>query len=319
MKKIVYVCCFLGVLLSGCAGGSSAVSTETKLDPIDISEAVEAYTKQDCSKSIQLFLQASSRQKNPILLNGLGMSYLQCGQIEYAELALKEAVALAPNSAALQTNLGMAYLESNKIIEAKSAFKQALSLDPFLVEAVVGMANVYIAEGKPEQALKALFEYSKKFPNEPVVQYNQALAMYEMGMYTDSIKILETFVFEFNEDAEAYNALAVVYQKNGQLEKAKENIDKAISLYPVEGVYYYNKGNILRALNKFQDAEREYSRAISFMPTMPELYINRGDIRFLLRNTEEACTDLKKACDLGSCTRLEIYQNAGRCLGTIWK
>lgn len=319
MKKIFYVCCFISIVLSGCAGGSSTVSTGAKLEPIDISEAVEAYTKQDCSKSIQLFLQASSRQKNPILLNGLGMSYLQCGQIEFAELTLKEAVSLSPNSAALQTNLGMAYFKANKIVEAKSAFKQALSLDPFLVEAVVGMANVYIAEGKPEQALKALFEYNKKFPDEPVVQYNQALAMYEMGMYTDSIKILENFVSQHSEDAEAYNALAVVYQKNGQLEKAKENIDKAISLYPVEGVYYYNKGNILRALNKFNDAEREYSRAISFMPTMPELYINRGDIRFLLRNTEEACADLKKACDLGSCTRLEIYQNAGRCLGSIWK
>ena len=55
---------------------------------------------------------------------------------------------------------------------------------------------------------------------------------------------------------------------------------------------------------------------MSLLVVIPDLagaYINRGDVRFLLRETEGACQDLKKACELGECDRLEKYEDAGRC------
>lgn len=304
-------------LLFGCAASQS--NNTQQLPPLDISKAISAYNEKNCSESIQLFLEANNRQKNPIILNGLGMSYLQCKQPQNAVEVLKEATGIVPNSAALQANLGMAYYENNQIDKAEEKFTRALELDPNLIEAIIGKATILIHKKEPEKALKILFDYGQNYPNEPIIKYNQAIAFYEMGMYADSVKLLEEYIEKNPEDAYAYNALAVAQQKNNQLESALANITKAISIYPVDGYFYYNKGNILKDKNKYAEADKEYSRAISFLPEMPEAYVNRGDIRFLLRKTKEGCEDLQKACSLGICERLEIYKDAGRCLGAIWE
>lgn len=315
MKQILFYFFSLFVLC-GCATTSS---NSERLAPLDISEAFNAYNNNECAKSIQIFLEANNLQKNPIILNGLGMSYLQCKQPENAIDVFKDALSLVPNSAALQANLGIAYYENNQISKAKEKFKQALELDPQLLEAILGNATILIHEEQPEKALKILFDYAQNYPNEPVIKYNQAIAFYEMGMYTDSIKLLQEYIAAVPNDAYAYNALAVAQQKNSQLNDALKNIDKAIELYPVEGYFYYNKGNILKDKNKYVNADKEYSRAVSFLPELAEAYVNRGDIRFLMRKTKEGCEDLQKACSLGICERLEIYKDAGRCLGGVWK
>lgn len=314
--KQVLLSFFSLLVLCGCAAGSG---NSGKLAPLDISDAFNAYNNNECAKSIQIFLEANNLQKNPIILNGLGMSYLQCKQPENAITVFKDALSLVPNSAALQANLGIAYYENNQISKAKEKFKQALELDPQLLEAILGNATILIHEDQPEKALKILFDYAQNYPDEPVIKYNQAIAFYEMGMYADSIKLLQEYIAAIPNDAYAYNALAVAQQKNNQLENALKSINKAIELYPVEGYFYYNKGNILKSKNKYSDADKEYSRAVSFLPELAEAYVNRGDIRFLMRKTKEGCEDLQKACSLGICERLEIYKDAGRCLGGVWK
>lgn len=316
MKRILLYSFFTVLLLSGCA--TTSKNTD-KLPPLNISDAIEAYNNNECSKSIQLYLEANNLQKNPIILNGLGMSYLQCKQPENAIEVFKDAVSLVPNSAALQANLGIAYYENNQISEANEKFKQALDLDPHLLEAIVGNVAILIHEEHPEQALKILYDYAQSFPDEPMIKYNQAIAFYEMGMYADSVKLLKEYVAQISDDAYAYNALAVACQKNNQLDDALNSINKAIELYPVDAYFYYNKGNILKNKNKYAEADKEYSRAISFMPEMAEAYVNRGDIRFLMRKTKAGCEDLEKACSLGVCERLKIYKNSGRCLGGVWK
>lgn len=317
MKRILLYSFFAVLFLGGCATTQS--KNIDKLPPLNISDAITAYNNNECSKSIQLFLEANNLQKNPIILNGLGMSYLQCKQPENAIEVFKDAVSLVPNSAALQANLGIAYYENDQISEANEKFKQALNLDPHLLEAIVGNAAILIHDNHPEQALKILYDYAQNYPDEPMIKYNQAIAFYEMGMYADSVKLLQEYTAKVSNDAYAYNALAVAYQKNNQLDNALSSINKAIELYPVDAYFYYNKGNILKDKNKYSEADKEYSRAISFLPELAEAYVNRGDIRFLMRKTKEGCEDLQKACSLGVCERLEIYEKSGRCLGGVWK
>ena len=47
---------------------------------------------------------------------------------------------------------------------------------------------------------------------------------------------------------------------------------------------------------------------------MAAAWVNRGELRFLLDDDANACLDLERACDLGLCERLELYQKGGRCL-----
>lgn len=137
--------------------------------------------------------------------------------------------------------------------------------------------------------------------------------MYQMGLTDDAGTDLGTYAREHPNDAEAQNALGVVMLRAGNYASAKAHLDRAIALRPEQGEYYYNRANVLKEQKEFKAAIDDYTRAVAFIPDLAGAYINRGDVRFLLRETEGACQDLKKACELGECDRLEKYEDAGRC------
>ena len=176
-----------------------------------------------------------------------------------------------------------------------------------------GKAGILIQRKEPEKALRQLSLVSGTDAASPEVLYNKALAMYQMGLTDDAGTDLGTYAREHPNDAEAQNALGVVMLRAGNYASAKAHLDRAIALRPEQGEYYYNRANVLKEQKEFKAAIDDYTRAVAFIPDLAGAYINRGDVRFLLRETEGACQDLKKACELGECDRLEKYEDAGRC------
>ena len=114
--------------------------------------------------------------------------------------------------------------------------------------------------------------------------------------------------------AEAQNALGVVLLENGNLDEARGRLDTAIALKPEEGRFYYNRAEVKKQQKQFAEAVEDAGRAVVFAPDMAAAWVNRGELRFLLEDDENACLDLERACDLGLCERLEVYQKSGRCL-----
>lgn len=297
---------------SGCSprqqGTASAPLSEGPLN-----EAVAAYQKGDCRESIQRFGAALARGEHPALLNGLGMAYLECNQPQNAVRAFERAIAAAPGSATLHANAGTALYAASDRDGAEKQFNAALRLDPANPEALVGKAGLFIEKKQPEKALQTLSQLAGSDAAAPEVLYNKALALYQMGLLDDAGTGIEAYARAHPDDAEAQNALGVVMLRQKNYASAKAHLDRAIALRPEQGNYYYNRANILKEQKQFREAVEDYGRAIAFMPDMAAAYVNRGDVRFLLRDTENACADLKKACDLGQCDRLEKYEEAGRC------
>lgn len=278
-----------------------------------MNDAVEAYQKGDCRESIRRFSAALQQQEHPALLNGLGMAYLSCNQPRNAAQAFERAVSISPGSAALHANAGTALYADNDYKSAERQFDAALRIDPTNPEALVGKAGILIQRKEPEKALRQLSLVSGTDAASPEVLYNKALAMYQMWLTDDAGTDLGTYAREHPNDAEAQNALGVVMLRAGNYASAKAHLDRAIALRPEQGEYYYNRANVLKEQKEFKAAIDDYTRAVAFIPDLAGAYINRGDVRFLLRETEGACQDLKKACELGECDRLEKYEDAGRC------
>jgi len=313
------LCCMLTLLclaLSSCAVRKKTSPTANPEFPTKLVEAaINAYTTGDCKESIKQFNAALLFSNQTSIQNGLGVAYISCNQPQSAIPVLEQAISQSPASAALHTNLGIAFYANGNIKDAKDEFQKALKFDPMYIGAVVGMAGIDIHEEKPEQALRTLFDLEKAYPGILEIAYNKALAYHAMGLPIDAEPLLQSYVDAFPDDAEARNALAIILLANGKLPEARVHLSEAIRLYPIEGSYYYNRGNLLRENGNFKEAEADYNRAIAFLPEMPEAYANRGDLRFLLQNTKGACKDLEKACSLSPefCTRYKSYQTTGRC------
>ncbi len=302
----------------GCAAGPRRAAS-TSVPPQNVDAAVNAYTRGDCRESIRLFSAALQGQEHPALLNGLGMAQLQCRQARNAVDSLQRAVSLSPDSAALHTNLATAFFALGEYRKAEREFDAALRLDSANPEALVGKAGIMLRKKQPEKALKLLSQVSGNEAAAPEMLYDRALALYQMGLAADAESILQRYADVHPHDAEAQNALGVVTLGLKKLDQAKAHLDRAVALMPEQGIYYYNRGVVLKAKKDFPAAVEDYSRAIAFMPELAEAYVDRGDLRFLLREPEAGCKDLKKACDLGQCERFRKFQEAGRCRAEFWQ
>jgi tetratricopeptide (TPR) repeat protein len=81
---------------------------------------------------------------------------------------------------------------------------------------------------------------------------------------------------EPEKDSIAYTNLGSAYQKKGELDKAIENYDKAISLNPKDYLAYNNRGAILGKVGQFDEAIESYNKAILSNPGDYKAYFNRG-------------------------------------------
>lgn len=316
VRRIVQ-CMLVASLLSGTA---CVKRTPDPMPTGDMAtQAMSAYTRGDCRESIRLFSQALESGRHPALLNGLGMAQLLCEQPQRAIASFKEAVSLAPTSTALHTNLGSAYFAAKDYTRASNEFEVALRRDPSNSEALVGKASVLLEQGKPDEALKFLQMVGDLDKSAPEVLFNRALILYKLNLYGDAERVMSEYLAKMPDDADAYNAYGIIQLKLGRYDQARAALDRAIQLKPDVALYYYNRGNVFRENKKFREAIEDYSRAIAYRPDFAEAFVNRGDMRFLLKDTQQGCADLERACKLGLCERLESFQDAGRCMTGIWK
>jgi Tfp pilus assembly protein PilF len=115
----------------------------------------------------------------------------------------------------------------------------------------------------------------------------------------------------------AYTNLGSVYQKKGQLDKAMENYDKAITLDPTDYLAYINRGAIFDKGSQFDKAIESYNRAVMLNPGDFTAYFNRGLTYDKIGRINDAIQDFQRAARLhGEDPRIHnnlgiLYSKAG--------
>ncbi len=309
---ILAVCAVLGA----CAPRTGKVNSSA--NNMTMRDAMEAYARGDCAGSVQLF-SALAASGTPDALNGLGMAQLQCGRPTQAIESFKQAVAIAPASSDLHSNLGIAYFEAGDYRAAGREFDTALRSDPANPEALLGKAGVLLERGEPDKALAVLKQLPPDTRQAPAVLFDRALALYKLGIFDDAESLLRECVARGENGAPVYNALAITLLGRKKYSEGLEFINLAISAEPMDAIYYYNRGNIRRAMKEFPKAIADYGKAIAYSPKFAEAFVNRGDLLYQQHRQKEGCKDLEEACRLGQCERLESFREMGRCLTGIWE
>ena len=109
----------------------------------------------------------------------------------------------------------------------------------------------------------------------------------------------EEIIFDEDILAEEFNESGKNKARSGDLEGALDDFNRAIRLNDKSEVFYSNRGNVLRLLNKFNLAKDDLNRAISLNPSYSSAYLNRGLTFIESGHPTEGCNDIKKALNLG--------------------
>ena len=80
------------------------------------------------------------------------------------------------------------------------------------------------------------------------------------------------------EEPNAWNLLGVVALEEGRPAEALPLLERALALYPRGAAYHVNRGNALRHLGRWDEAEAAYRQALGLEPALPDAVLNLGQL-----------------------------------------
>jgi tetratricopeptide (TPR) repeat protein len=101
---------------------------------------------------------ATEAGRSPVLLNRLGLTLKQAGDLEGAVRAFRRSLELDPEYAPTLTDLGLARRARGEAAEAVDALERAVRINPFDPRIHEGLADLYGALGRPAERAAALGE-----------------------------------------------------------------------------------------------------------------------------------------------------------------
>jgi tetratricopeptide (TPR) repeat protein len=213
-------------------GGRSLLAM-TYLKKGMLDQAIEQYEK----------IAAAHPKADKIHYN-LGMLYSQRGDTDRAAAEYEKEIAVDGSFPAAYNNLGRILFEQGNMYKAEKTFKRALKLDPRYVHALNNLGLVYMEEGYVK---KAIGEFEKVLEIDP--------------KYEGAVRNLALAQDMIDKPAETYNRLGQIYYNQGNLNKAEQQFEKALtydSKYTVAlgnlGVINLRKGNYTKSISLFKEA-----------------------------------------------------------------
>ena len=181
-----------------------------------------------------------------VVWNSLGFRYMEVGDLDRAETALRRYAELEPDAANPHDSLGDLYRRQGKLDLAAQEYETALSLDPDFHGAAVRLGEVDVLRGrfdKAERRLQSVYSNSDAAPRRRI---DAAFALTHLrraqGRFRESAFILETMEKTLGEEqwrqqrSLMFRGLSLM--EIGKSEQAGRLIDVAVETSPPPPTHY---------------------------------------------------------------------------------
>jgi arylsulfatase A-like enzyme/Tfp pilus assembly protein PilF len=203
-----------------------------------------------------------------------GVAYAGVGDYDRAIDTLQKVLAITPDHAMAQYNLGTAYLMKNDFQQAEFWLNKVVEASPKYIAAHLKLGQAYVADKKPEKAAP---------------HFKTAMSFYENALEeTSSGKIR----------AGLQASLAEIQYSAGELQKAKENLNKAIQQDPQKPSLHYNLAQVYEGLNDREAAIKEYGEEIRVNPADFRAFTNMGILYYETKRFDDAARCFQKSVEL---------------------
>ena len=177
---------------------------------------------------------------------------------EQAIQSYKRAIDLDPNHDEAHHQLGLVYLHLGLFDKALSEIRRALEINPgnTLARFRLGVTDLY--RGNYEDA----YEFFKSTPlerNPSLHAFQEATALFNLGRVQEATDVIDKFLRDYPKDEGGVgtSVRAIIFAKNGNVQKAEESIRQAEEIGKDFGHYHHAAYNIACAyalINKPEQA-----------------------------------------------------------------
>jgi tetratricopeptide (TPR) repeat protein len=196
-------------------------------------------------------------------------------------------------------NRGLYKLLTRNFSSAIEDFTAATGLQENFATAYNDRALAKYGLGDRQGALQDLKQATNYNHDFPIAFVNMGLVKAELGDYSGAI---EDYSIAINLDPKlfvAYNSRGCAKYLLGNINSALEDFNQAISLTDRHNAASINKACCLAKNGGYNDALTILNEVIASNDKFPGAYLNRGLTKELLGDIEGACSDWKKALEMG--------------------
>jgi Flp pilus assembly protein TadD/ketosteroid isomerase-like protein len=137
---------------------------------------------------------------------------------------------------------------------AQTAASQAASAAPSNEAAEV---QRLIKEGQHAQALKLIDEFLSRNPKDAQMRFRRGVALSMLDRKAEALSVFQKLVEDHPDMPAPYNNMAVIYGAQGDYEKARGALERAIRTNPAYATAYQNLGDVYAQL-----ASQAYTKAL---------------------------------------------------------
>ena len=182
---------------------------------------------------------------------------------------------------------GLKLHEQGRLTEAGQFYAAVLAVRPDHFDALQMMALVKVAAGQPAEALRLMSMAMGARKPSPQILLNHGLILESLKRYQEAIESFDQAIKLKSKFAEAHNNRGAALTSLGRDEEAQGSCRKAIAIKP-DYVTHYNAGMALRALGRYDEALKNFDRALVLNPNYHKARNNRGAVLEALNRIDEA-------------------------------
>ena len=150
----------------------------------------------------------------------LALLHLARGEVEQAELAYRQALAVGDYFVPAYVNLADLYRATGRDEEAEPLLRQALQLTPDSAEVHQALGLLLVRRGRMDEALVALAASARLAPAHAHFAYVHGVALQSAGLTPQALEVWNGALRRHPHDAELLSALLTTHRDAGNLEQA---------------------------------------------------------------------------------------------------
>ncbi len=249
-----------------------------------------------------LLLSLTAFSQKEYVFNKEGIEYAKNGRFQIAFESFNNAIKANPNFSNAYSNRGNIYRMQKKYDLAIKDYSRSIELNPENMDVVYSRAKTYSEKEDFKNAIKDYSLIIDKNPSFSDIYFERAYANIRLENYSDAKTDLESQLALTPTDFKSLANLINIKTKLKLFDEALVDYDKLLLEFPDQPnlhILYSNRANLYKDMDQLPKALENVNMALTLNKDYDIGFLNRAEINFKLGNKEQACSDFKKAIELG--------------------
>lgn len=247
----------------------------------------------DCQKAIPLYEDALRRTRSSSVTLNLARCLTATGDYAKAEAALRP----FPDDPKLLSQLGLVLSKQGKSSDAIAALTKATTLDPDLSEAWNDLGEIYREQRDPARAEAALRSALTARPNSADIHNNLADLLAATNRFDEAKFHFEAALHLRPADALFHHHYALALARTRRFPEAQAQLEQSIAAKSDDADVHHALGLVFESEGDRERAIAEYTTAVQLRPAFPLANLSLGFALIRSGRQAEAIPYLEQARD----------------------